>query len=132
MGVIRTRSNQPLPERLEHIYGRLRELIEAHGPVAVVVEQAFVKHHPRSALILGHARGVALLAAQLSGAVVVEYAPADVKRRVAGSGRATKEQVSRMVCHLLGVREPPAEDAADALAAALCHALHPASMEELR
>jgi len=131
-GDIRTRSEQPLPERLALIYERLRDLIEEHRPAAVAVEQVFVKHHPRSALVLGHARGVALLAAQLSGAAVFEYAPADIKRRVVGSGRATKEQVSRMVCHLLSVKDRLGEDATDALATALCHALHPDPTGELR
>ena len=131
-GEIRTKSAQPLPTRLALIYGRLSELIEEHRPAAIAVEQVFVKHHPRSALVLGHARGVALLAAELSGAAVFEYAPADIKRRVVGSGRASKEQVSRMVCHLLSINYRLSEDATDALATALCHALHPDPIGERR
>jgi crossover junction endodeoxyribonuclease RuvC len=82
-----------------------------------------VAKHVRSALILGHARGVALLAARLSGADVHEYTPTQIKLGVTGSGRAPKEQVQGMILQLLGLHELPAEDAADALAAALCHAL---------
>ena len=122
-GVIRTKSGSPLPERLTKIYNELSKVMKDYKPGAVAIEQVFVKDHPRSALILGHARGVALLAAQHCGASIHEYAATEVKKSVTGSGRATKDQVARMAMQLLGLSERPAEDAADALCIAMCHAM---------
>lgn len=128
-GVIRTKSGDPLPERLVKIFQTLENVCANHTPDIVVVEQAFVAKHVRSALILGHARGVALLAGRLSGAEVHEYTPTQIKLGVTGSGKAPKEQVQGMMLQLLGLPTLPAEDAADALAAALCHALRKPILE---
>ena len=128
-GVIRTKSSDPLPERLAKIFQNLEQVCATHKPDAVVVEQAFVAKHVRSALILGHARGVALLAGRLSGAEMHEYTPTQIKLGVTGSGKAPKEQVQGMMLQLLGLPQMPAEDAADALAAALCHALRKPILE---
>ena len=122
-GVIRTKSGAPLPERLLKIYDELMKVIEQYEPGAIAIEEIFVKEHPRSELVLGHARGVALLAAQHSGASIHEYAATEVKKSVTGSGRASKDQVARMAMQLLGLSERPAEDAADALCVAMCHAM---------
>ena len=122
-GVIRTQSKKPLPERLSIIYSGLTEVLERYRPDFVSIEQTFVQKNVRSALVLGHARGVAVLAATQSGGAVVEYTPTEIKRGVTGSGHAGKDQVQRMVIQLLGLTKAPAEDAADALAASLCHAL---------
>ena len=122
-GVIRTKSKTPLPTRLLQIYQGLDAVLTKHNPDAVAVEQVFVQRHARSALILGHARGIALVVAELSGASVHEYAATEIKKNVSGSGRATKEQVQHMVTQLLGLQEIPPEDAADALAVALSHAM---------
>jgi crossover junction endodeoxyribonuclease RuvC len=111
----------PLSERLALIYSGLSALFEAHRPEAVAVEGVFSHRNARSALILGHARGVALLCAARAGAPVFEYAPAEVKRAVGASGAAEKEQVLRLVRGYLGLEEIKKADAADALALAICH-----------
>lgn len=121
-GVIRTSSRAPLAERLRDIFEGITSVIERHGPAAVAVEGVFYGKNPRSTAVLGHARGVVLLAAARAGLEVAEYPPAEVKSAVAGTGRATKEQVGRMVATLLKLSEPPKpDDAADAVAIALCH-----------
>jgi crossover junction endodeoxyribonuclease RuvC len=112
----------PLPRRLAHIHQGLSELLSGHRPAAVAVEDIFHGPNIRSALKLGHVRGVVLLAAAQAGAEVYEYAPRLVKSSVAGYGQAEKSQVARMVAELLNFRGDLAEDAADALAVALCHA----------
>lgn len=112
----------PLPRRLAHIHHELAELLGAHRPEVVAVEDIFCAKNARSALKLGHARGVALLAAAQSGAEVFEYAPRLVKNTVAGYGQADKLQVAHMVAQLLNFHQPLAADAADALAVAICHA----------
>ncbi len=110
------------PDRLNAIHDGLRALIMRHRPDCVAVEDIFHARNVRSALKLGEARGVALLAAAEAGVPVVSYAPAAVKRAVVGYGRAEKHQVQQMVKLLLGLAEPPTpHDVADALAIALCH-----------
>jgi crossover junction endodeoxyribonuclease RuvC len=100
----------------------LAALLERHRPDCVAVENIFHARNVRSALKLGHARGIALLAASEAGLPVAEYAPAEIKRAVVGFGRAEKHQVQQMVKLLLGLEEPPSPyDAADALAVAICH-----------
>ncbi len=111
-----------LPYRLQFIHDGLRDLIRAASPQCVVVENLFHARNVRSALTLGHARGVAILAAVQAGVPVVEYTPAEVKLAVVGYGRAEKPQVQQMVMLLLGLDTAPTPfDASDALAAALCH-----------
>jgi crossover junction endodeoxyribonuclease RuvC len=110
------------PERLAAIYRELSRLIAECHPECVVIENVFHATNVRSALKLGHARGVAMLAAVEAGLPVVEYSPAEVKRAVVGYGRAEKVQIQQMVKLLLRLeRVPTPHDAADALAVAICH-----------
>jgi len=121
-GTIAAPPSALLPDRLLAIHARLRALIAEHRPDCVAVEDIFHARNVRSALLLGHARGVALLAACESGVPVVAYSPAEIKRAVAGHGRAEKRQVQSMVRLLLRLDAPPSpHDVADALAVAICH-----------
>lgn len=115
-------SGEPLEQRLLQVLTGLRALIAEHGPAEVAMEQVFVKRNVASALVLGQARGAALCAVAEAGLPLHEYAPASIKLAIAGSGRAEKAQVQRMVKVLLNLPAIPKEDAADALACALCHA----------
>lgn len=126
-GTIRTASGQPLPERLKIIHQGLTEVIDTHRPTIAAVEEVFVAANPRSALILGHARGVAILAAIEHDLSIFEYSPREIKRAVVGYGQAAKEQVQQMIMVLLGLTSAPSKDAADALAVAVCHAHLPAN-----
>jgi crossover junction endodeoxyribonuclease RuvC len=113
----------PLPERLRLIHDGLLRLLRAASPDCVAIETLFHARNARSALTLGHARGVAVLAAVESGAPLVEYTPAEVKQALVGHGRAEKPQVQQMVTLLLRLEAPPRPlDASDALAIAICHA----------
>lgn len=120
-GTIAVPEKLALSERLRRIHLGLTEVITTHAPEAVAVEEIFFAKYANAALKLGHARGVALLAAAQSEIAVHEYPPAIVKRTVVGRGAADKVQVGRLVTALLGLREPPQEDAADALAVAITH-----------
>ena len=120
-GVISPESAGALPARLADIYRGLQEVIGAHSPSEVGVESIFHARNPQSAIKLGQARGVALLAAQMAGLEVVEYTPMQVKSAVVGYGRADKVQVQEMVRRLLALPERPSPDASDALAVAICH-----------
>ncbi len=121
-GTLRQPRTAPLATRLAAIHAGVAEIVRIHRPDLVVVEQVFVAANVRAALVLGQARGVALAAVAAAGLLVDELSPQEVKRAVAGSGAAQKQQVQRMVQRLLGLAVAPAEDAADALAAALCRA----------
>ena len=122
-GAIRTPAGATFPEKLLAIHTGLAALIAECRPDCVAVENLFYSTNARSALKLGHARGVAVLAAVEAGLPVVEYTPAEIKRAVVGYGRAEKQQVQQMVKLLLGLSAPPTpHDAADALAVAICHA----------
>ncbi|MCL4684099.1 crossover junction endodeoxyribonuclease RuvC [Myxococcota bacterium] len=121
-GTLRTARGAALSDRLAAIQAGLLRAIDAHQPEIVVVERIFAGRSARSALVLGHARGVALVSAALAGLVVLEYTAPEIKLAVAGNGAAEKRQVQAMVARLLELAVPPARDAADALAAALCHA----------
>ncbi|MCA9531753.1 MAG: crossover junction endodeoxyribonuclease RuvC [Myxococcales bacterium] len=112
----------PLPDRLRCIYVALRDAMETYAPDVVAVEDIFFAKHPNAALKLGHARGVALLAAAVGGLEVVAYPPARVKRTIVGRGRADKQQVARIVGAMLRLRDLPGPDATDALAVAITHA----------
>jgi crossover junction endodeoxyribonuclease RuvC len=119
-GVIRTRPRDPLPTRLREIYEGVQELIQRHRPDALSVEDVFYARNVRTTVVLGHARGVILLAADLNGIVVNEYAPSEIKKAVVGTGGATKEQVQFMLTRLLRLKSvPQPSDAADGVAAAL-------------
>ena len=120
-GTITVSEKLPLPKRLHIIHQELRRVLSEHQPDVVAVEQIFFAKYANAALKLGHARGVALLAAAESGLEIHEYPPAIVKRTVVGRGAADKVQVGRLVAVLLGLSEPPEEDAADALAVAITH-----------
>ena len=119
-GVIRTGKGE-FTERLGIIFAELRGVIREHGPVEVAVETVFVSHNVASALKLGQARGAAVCAAISLGLPVAEYSPRSVKQAIVGRGAADKVQVQHMVSVLLQLQETPPEDAADALAVALCH-----------
>ena len=119
-GVIRTGTSD-FPERLRVIFTDLDALIEQYRPEVLAVEQVFVQKNVSSALKLGHARGAAICAGATRGLAVAEYTPRAVKQALVGTGAADKAQVAHMVRQLLGVDSPLAEDAADALAVALCH-----------
>ena len=121
-GAIRTKAGMSFPDRLSVIYRSLSQLLADCQPECVAIENLFHSVNARSALKLGHARGVAMLAAVEAGMTVVEYTPAEIKRAVVGYGRAEKPQVGQMVKLLLGLaRVPSPHDAADALAVAICH-----------
>ena len=121
-GAIFTRSDDELAVRLQRIYRELSRLIIEFKPEAVAVEQVFMAKNPASALKLGHARGVALLAGIEADLPVAEYSALQVKSAVVGYGRAAKAQVQQMTRTLLHLPEIAQEDAADALAVAICHA----------
>jgi crossover junction endodeoxyribonuclease RuvC len=121
-GAISLPAGDSFPHRLARIHRELGTLLAAHQPDCVAVESVFHAVNARSALKLGHARGVAILAAVEAGCAVVEYTPAEIKRAVVGYGRAEKHQVQQMIKLLLGLSKAPApHDAADALAVAICH-----------
>lgn len=110
-----------MPSRLGRIFERLTEVIGEYEPQEAAVETVFMNRNPQAAIKLGQARGAAVCAAVRAGLTVHEYAPREIKQALVGTGGAAKEQVQHMVKMLLGVREPLPEDAADALAVAICH-----------
>lgn len=117
-----------LPHRLDKIHGLVQSTIATYRPQAVSIESIFFAKNVRSAVMMAHGRGAAILAAAHSGVSPQEYSPLEIKQSVVGKGRASKEQVKRMVGILLGMEEPPESDhAADALACALCHAYRSSS-----
>jgi crossover junction endodeoxyribonuclease RuvC len=121
-GAITTPSIASFPAKLLTIHSRLAALLAECRPDCVAIENLFHAANVRSALKLGHARGVAMLAAVEAGVPVVEYTPAEIKRSVVGYGRAEKHQVQQMVKLILGLAAAPTpHDAADALAVAICH-----------
>jgi crossover junction endodeoxyribonuclease RuvC len=130
-GVIITPSDWAMPERLQRIYRDLTLLIREHHPTEAAVEQLFFSRNVKTALAVGQARGVVLLALADGGLPVREYTPLEVKQSVVGYGRAEKAQVQELVRLLLGLDAVPRpDDAADALAIAICH-LHSARMDSL-
>ena len=122
-GVIAPSSRLPLPERLRHIHAGICEIIARQQPDVLAVEDVFHAVNTRTALVLGHVRGVVLLAGAIAGLPVATYPPATIKAQIAGYGRADKKQVAYMISrHLKLSSDSPPGDAADALAVALCHA----------
>jgi crossover junction endodeoxyribonuclease RuvC len=122
-GTITTPANSPLPKRLQQLHQELEDLIRTHHPNQAAVEELFFARNARTALSVGHARGVILLALAEAGLSVHGYTPLQVKRAITGYGRATKEQMQQMVRLLLGLESTPQpDDVADALAVAICHA----------
>lgn len=120
-GCIRTASDNALSQKLLQIYDGICELMEKHIPSEVAIEQVFMHENPNSALKLGHARGVAMVAAASHRVKVSEYSAREIKQTVVGYGAAEKAQVGHMVVHLLALNKVPQTDAADALAIAICH-----------
>lgn len=114
--------NAPLADRLHCIFTSITEIVARHGPQHCSVESVFMARNAGSALKLGQARGAAIVAASSCGLAVAEYSARQIKQSVVGTGAARKEQVQHMVRRLLALPGVPVEDAADALAAALCHA----------
>lgn len=130
-GVIHTLSEQTLPERLLTIYQEIRRLLTLHRPDSSAVEKLFFQRNVRTAMSVGQARGVVLLALAEAGVPVAEYTPSEVKQAIAGYGGAVKNQVQQMVRLLLNLEVlPEPDDAADALAVAICH-LHSRRMNVL-
>lgn len=122
MGVIRTSTADPLPQRLADLQAEVASLIREHRPSAVAVEQVFFQSNVRTAMSVGQASGVVLALAAASGCTVAQYTPSQVKDAVAGWGGAGKDQVQRMVQKRLGLASlPKPADAADAAAIAMCH-----------
>jgi len=130
-GGISPSAKNPFPKRLKKIYEELEKIIDKYRPNVVVVEDLFVSKNIKSALKLGHSRGVAILAAMNAGLPVFEYSPSEVKQAVVGNGKAEKKQVQLMVKSLLDLQKVPhPADAADALAAAICH-IHSSRLREI-
>lgn len=121
-GVIRTRARDPLPDRLLEIHSGVTELIARHRPHAMAVEDVFYAKNVRTTVVLGHARGVVLLAGAQAHVELYEFPPAEIKKAVVGTGGATKEQVQFMLTRLLRLKAVPSpSDAADGVAAALTY-----------
>lgn len=120
-GAIFTNTDDPLPLRLKTLYDGISEVIEKYKPQVVSVEEVFFSKNVKSAMKLGHARGVSILAGVNGGLEIFEYSATAIKSAVVGYGRAEKGQVQQMVKILLNLPEIPQADAADALAAAICH-----------
>jgi crossover junction endodeoxyribonuclease RuvC len=131
-GVVRTSARDPLASRLREIFDGISELLARHRPDALAVEDIFYSRNVRTTIVLGHARGVILLAGSRAGVPIHEYPPADIKKSIVGNGAATKEQVQFMLTRLLRLKAPPyPNDAADGVAVALaCHRSLP--LERLR
>lgn len=121
LGCLKARPGVSLSARLSVIYSGLKGILEQYKPDEVAVEATFYGKNVHSALVMGHARGVCLLAVEQAGCKLFEYSPLEVKKSVVGQGRAAKGQVGFMIRAMLGLRGNPPEDAADALAVAICH-----------
>lgn len=131
LGVVTTPAKTPLPVRLQQIYRELSQLVETYQPDAAAVEELFFSRNARTAMAVGHARGVTLLALADAGLPIAEYTPMQVKQAVTGYGNADKHQVQEMVRMLLNLPEAPRpDDAADAAAVAICY-LHRARLDSL-
>jgi len=123
-GIITCARRSPLPRRLEQLHQGIATLIARHRPTTLALENAFYQKNVRTTLVLGHARGVVLLAAQQAGLAIFEYPPATIKRTVGGTGGAGKARVALMVARLLHLAQAPRPaDAADGVAVALTHIL---------
>ena len=132
-GAITAPASATFPDKLLQIHERLSALLRECAPQAVAIESLFFAVNVKSALKLGHARGVAMLAAVEAGVQVVEYTPAEIKRAVVGYGRAEKTQIQHMVKLILGLAAiPTPHDAADALAVAICHAHSAGAVRSVR
>lgn len=132
-GAITTPSSWEMPRRLAHLFDGLTKLIRGYRPAAIVVEELFFNTNATTAITVGQARGVALLAAYKAGMPIFEYTPLQVKQTITSYGRADKRQVQEMVRVLLNLREiPRPDDAADGLAIAICHAFSSKMSDKVR
>lgn len=130
-GVIETDKNDPFPERLERLYLGTRQLCELYKPDMAAFEELFFYHNITTAISVGSGRGVALLGVQQAGVPSYEFTPMEIKQSVCGNGHADKKQVQQMIRVLLNLKTvPKPDDAADALAAALCLAFHAGPAQE--
>lgn len=130
-GEISTGSKDPFPERLEKIFEAIMEIAASFKPEEMAVEKVFFAKNAKTAINVSQARGVVLLAGVKSGLSIFEYTPLEIKLAITGFGQAGKDQVEKMVVRLLNLKEPPKpDDAADALACALCH-IHSVKMRKL-
>ena len=130
-GVVETKTGVPFPERLQRLYDGVSQLVEMYRPDCAVFEELFFYHNITTAIAVGSGRGVSLLAVQQAGVPMYEFTPMEIKQSVCGNGHADKKQVQQMIRVLLGLKtEPKPDDAADALAAALCLAFHAGPAQE--
>lgn len=121
-GAVTTPKDMPMDRRLEHLYDELREIIEEYRPQAASIEQLYFNNNAKTAINVGQARGVAVLACIKGGLEIAEYTPLQIKQALVGYGRADKKQVQFMVKTMLNLPSvPKPDDTADALAAAICH-----------
>lgn len=121
-GVVKTTASYPFPSRLNEIFDGINEVIQVHDPTVAAVEEVFLSRNPGTAIKLGQARGAAVVAAMQNGLMVSDYSARKIKQAVVGYGQAEKSQVQHMVRILLSLKGVPSNDAADALAVAICHA----------
>lgn len=121
-GVVKTTPKFPFANRLNEIFDGINEVIQVHDPVVAAIEEVFLSQNPGTAIKLGQARGAAVVAVMQNGLSVSDYSARKIKQAVAGYGQAEKEQVQHMVRILLHLKGMPSNDAADALAVAICHA----------
>ena len=122
-GAVTTGKETPLPERLKEIYDGLSGIIEMYQPDVCAIEELYFSSNQKTATKVGEARGAAILACAQKGLPVYEYTPLQIKQAITGYGRADKYQIQEMVRQILGLEKPPRpDDAADAVAAAICHA----------
>lgn len=121
-GCIETKAGKELSERLDEIYDEFLEVIKKYNPNEIAIEELFFAANTKTAIVVGHARGVLMLGSEKSGKKVAEYTPLQVKQALVGYGRADKKQMQEMVKTFLNLKEvPKPDDAADALAVAICH-----------
>lgn len=128
---VKTHAKDPLPKRLKELYHALSEVFQIYRPDQVALENVFFSKDVRAAIKIGEARAIAMLVAAQFSCPVTEYPPAKVKQAVCGNGQAKKHQIQFMVRSILGLRTAPREDAADALALALCHHQHSRFIQKL-
>ena len=130
-GVVETDKSMPFPDRLERLYLGTRQLCELYRPDMAAFEELFFYHNVTTAISVGSGRGVAILGVQQQGVPMYEFTPMEIKQSVCGNGHADKKQIQQMIRVLLGLKtEPKPDDAADALAVALCLAFHAGPAQE--
>lgn len=121
-GAVTTDAGMPMPDRLKHLYDQISSIIQEHQPEVVSIEELFFNTNSKTAIMVGQARGVVILACANAGLEIREYTPLQIKQGLVGYGRAEKKQIQAMVKTILNLNEvPKPDDTADALAAAICH-----------